>query len=132
MINTPSNLILPGTLFLLTLVFGFWLSQRGKPYNGLLFNLHKLIALGAVVVMGIRLSKELNTGDSPVLILVLLIVSAVSIVALFASGALMSIGKQDYTLTLTIHRISLVTLAIALALIFMTMVSPLRQPYTRL
>jgi hypothetical protein len=36
-------------------------------------------------------------------------------VALFISGALMSMGKLDYALTLTIHRIALLVVIIALA-----------------
>jgi hypothetical protein len=115
-LDTLSKFILPGILFPLTLVFGFWLSHSGKPYNGLLFNLHKLIALGAVVVTIIQLSKTLNNADSLALISALLMAAAICVVVLFASGALMSTGKLDYTLTLTIHRIAPVILVIAMAL----------------
>jgi len=48
--DTPSKFTLPGILFILTLAFGFWLSSAGKPYNGFLFNFHKLIALSGVVI----------------------------------------------------------------------------------
>jgi hypothetical protein len=94
------------------------LSKAGKPYNGILFNLHKLIALGAVVTAVVQFSKILKTADSlALLIVVLLVVATLCIVALFASGALMSLGKLDYTLTLTIHRIAPVVLTIALGLV---------------
>ena len=108
-----SKFTLPGLLLMLTMAFGFWLSHTGKPYNGLLFNLHKLIALGAVVYTAIQVSKVFEPADSLTLLIVLLVV-AVCIVALFASGALMSMGKLDYTLTLTIHRIAPVVLVITL------------------
>ena len=65
--NTPSNFITPGIAFLLTLAFGLWLSLAGKPYNGLLFNTHKLIALGAVVVTSMQIyqvSRALNLRPS--------------------------------------------------------------------
>ncbi len=114
--DTLPKFTLPGILFLLTLVFGFWLSKVGKPYNGLLFNFHKLIALGAVVMMVVQFPKILKIADSPVLLIVFLVVAAFCVVALFASGALMSLGKLDYTLTLTIHRIAPVVLTIALGL----------------
>ena len=112
--DTLSKFTLPGILFLLTLIFGFWLSKAGKPYSGLLFNVHKLIALGTVVIAVVQFSKILQTADSLALLIVLLIVAALCIVALFASGALMSLGKLDYTLTLTIHRIAPVVLVITL------------------
>ena len=111
-----SKFILPGILFLLTLVFGFIMSQMGKPYNGILFNVHKLIALGAVIVMGIQFFQALKTAPTTALIIVLLVVAVLCIIALFATGALMSMDKLDYTLTLNLHRITLVVLPIALAL----------------
>jgi hypothetical protein len=113
---TLSNFTLPGILFLLTLVFGFWLSHAGKPYNGLLINVHKLIALSVVVLMIIQLSKILKSTDPVALITVLLIVAAVCVVAVFASGGLMSAGVLDYSLMLIIHRVSTPVLMIALAL----------------
>ena len=42
----------PGILLVFTFAFGFWLSWLGKPYNGWLFNIPKLTALGAVVWAG--------------------------------------------------------------------------------
>ncbi len=113
--DTFSKFSLPLILFLLTLAFGFWLSKVGKPYNGALFNVHKLVALGAVVFAVIQNSKTGIVG--PPLLLVALIAVGLCVVALFASGALMSIGKLDYTLTLTIHRIALAVLVIAAGLV---------------
>ena len=69
---------------LLTLVFGFWLSLAGKPYNGILFNIHKLIALGGVIVTVIQLSKMLKTADSLALIITLLVLAGICVVALAA------------------------------------------------
>ena len=50
-----AKFVTPGVLFILTLVFGFWLSRSGKPYHTLIFNVHKLIALAAVVVTAIQI-----------------------------------------------------------------------------
>lgn len=115
--ETLIKFTLPGILFALTLLFGFWLSRAGKPYNGILFNIHKLIALGAVILAGIQFSKTLKTADSQALMSVLLVVVALCVVALFASGALMSASKLDNTLMLTIHRIAPVVLAIFIGLV---------------
>lgn len=109
------NFVVPGGLFILTLVFGFWLSHAGKPYNGFLFNVHKLIALSFVVLAGIQFSKMFHAPDW--LLVALLLISALCVIALFASGALMSAGKLDYTLMLTIHRFAPVFLMVSLGLI---------------
>ena len=111
-----AKLSFPGILFVFTLAFGFWMSQMGKPYNGILFNIHKLAALAAVVLVVMQLSKMLKSIDSLALIIVLLAAAALCAVALFASGALMSLGKLDYNLTLTIHRGALAVLVIVIGL----------------
>lgn len=116
-----SKFLFPGIAFVLTLAFGFWVSHVGKPYNGLLFNVHKLIALGAVVVTVIQLIKLLKGADALALLIVLLVVAALCVIALFASGALMSIGNVDYGLMLTVHRIAPVLLVTAMIVIFMTL-----------
>ena len=113
-----SKFLLPVVAFILTLAFGFWVSHLGKPYNGLLFNVHKLIALGAVIATIVQLTKVLKDVDSLALIIVLLVVAALCVIALFASGALMSIGNVDYGLMLTVHRIAPVLLVTAMIIIF--------------
>jgi len=108
-----NQFIIPGSLFLLTLVFGFWLSHAGKPYNGILFNIHKLIALGCVVLAGIQFSKTFRAPDWQ--LVVLLIVLALCVIALFASGGLMSAGKLNYVVMVTIHRVALGLAVLSLA-----------------
>ncbi|MBN1312951.1 MAG: hypothetical protein JXB30_16170 [Anaerolineae bacterium] len=115
--DTLSKFTIPGILLVLTLSFGFWLSHLGKPYNSALFNVHKLIALGTVVIAVIQFSKILKGADSLALIIVLLVLAGLCIIALFASGALMSMGKMEYTLALTIHRIAPVVMVVAMVLI---------------
>jgi hypothetical protein len=59
----------PGLAFLLMLAFGLWLSRVGRPYNGLLFNIHKLLALGAVVVTAVQFSGMLKNAGALALII---------------------------------------------------------------
>ena len=110
-----SRFILPVILYGLTLAFGFWLSQLGKPYNGLLFNVHKLIALAAVVVTVVQLTRMPLTV-SPWSLVALLVLAVIGVIALFVSGALLSAGQLDYVRMLLIHRIGLVVLTLDLGL----------------
>ena len=107
--------IVPALLFLLTLALGFWLSKTGRPYNGLLFNAHKLIAQAGVVVAAIQVAKILAPANSSALLIALLVVAAISIIALFASGALMSADKLNYFIMRTTHNIALGLMILALA-----------------
>jgi hypothetical protein len=112
-----------GGLFILTLAFGFWLSHLGKPYNGILFNVHKLIALGAVVVTAIQMVKLLRGMETQALVIVLLVGVALCVIALFASGALMSAGKLEYNLMLAIHRVAPFVLVVGLGLVIVLLKS---------
>lgn len=122
---TLARFVIPGVAFVLTSAFGFWLSRLGRPYNGLLFNAHKLIALAAVVVTVVQLAGMLRGADLPLRMIASLGLVALSVVALFASGALMSAGKLDYALLHLIHRIALAALVVALpAAVFLFMGRP--------
>jgi hypothetical protein len=107
----------PGILFLLTLASGIWVSNSGKPYNTIIFNIHKLIALGAVVVFAIQFFNTLKSTGIQSLLVALIVLAVLCVIALFATGAMMSIGKPDYTTFLRIHQIAPVALVIALAAI---------------
>lgn len=111
-----AKLMAPGIALALTLGLGFGLSLAGKPYNGLLFNTHKLVALGAVVAVGWEAARWLRSGGAPAGALLLLAGAALLVVALFASGALLSMGKLDYAALLTTHRVALIALVATLAL----------------
>ncbi len=108
-----TQFIIPGIAFLLTLVFGFWLSNAGKPYNGILFNIHKLIALGAAILTAVQLFTALKNIDIQVVPILLIVVAVVSVIALFATGALMSMDKMSYQVMLTIHRVAPILAAVA-------------------
>ena len=118
-----NRFIIPGILFLLTLAFGFWLSHTGKPYNSLLFNVHKLIALGGVVLAILHLTKIPNLLTPFSLVAIGLGLAAFSVITLFVSGALMRAGKLDYALMLTIHRVAPLFLGIVLGLVIVLLKS---------
>jgi hypothetical protein len=113
--ETASRFITPAILFVLTLASGIWLSSAGKPLHPVIFTLHKLIALGAVVLTAIQIYYIFKSTPVQTLVIVLVILTGVCVVALFATGAFMSIGKNSYDLMLAIHRVALVLAPIAMA-----------------
>ncbi|MEW6240356.1 MAG: hypothetical protein AB1564_06060, partial [Chloroflexota bacterium] len=94
--ETTSKFAAPGVLLVLTLAFGFWLSRLGKPYNGLVFNIHKLAALGAVVLAGIQTYNLSKGAGIQGMIIALSVVCVVCVIALFTTGAFMSIGNLPH------------------------------------
>ncbi len=113
--DTITKFTIPGILFLLTLAFGVWLSNSGKPYNGVLFNIHKLIALGAVIVTAVQVYPALTNVRVQVLIIALIVVAGLCVVALFTTGALLSLGKPMNGAMLLIHQIAPVLLAVSMS-----------------
>ena len=81
-----------GLLVLLTLVSGVWLSHSGKPYNSMIFTIHKLIALATVIIIGVNVYHLLRAMDGNTLVtLSVIAVSGLLFLALFISGALLSL-----------------------------------------
>ncbi len=111
--DTVPRFILPAVVYLLTLASGFWLSSAGKPYHTAIFNLHKLIALGAVVLAAIQVAVVLRNVEAQASLILLVVLAGISVLALFATGALMSIGKQKYTLLRAVHATAPVSLALS-------------------
>jgi len=115
--ETVTKFITPGIIILLTLASGIWLRNSGKPLNTLIFTIHKLIALGAVVMTIIQFFGAIKNGESQSMVIALLILAGLCVMALFATGALMSIGKLSYDVLLGIHRGATILAAISTTLV---------------
>lgn len=115
--ETVTKFIAPGIIILLTLASGIWLRNSGKPLNTLIFTIHKLIALGAVVMTIIQFFGAIKNGESQSMVIALLILAGLCVMALFATGALMSIGKLSYDVLLGIHRGATILAAISTTLV---------------
>ena len=101
--NTNPKLINPAVLFVLTIVLGMWLTSLGKPYHNLLFSAHKLVSVAAVIVTWLvvrRLIQQVNVTSTA---FVLIAIAALAVLALFITGALLSIEVGSYQLLKTIH-----------------------------
>ena len=102
-----------GLLFLLMILSGIWLTKTGKPYNPVLFNVHKILSLAAVVLAGIQayaLFRQVDTGS---LEATLLILAAALFLVLIVSGGLLKEDFRIHDLLRIVHRITPV-LAIAI------------------
>jgi hypothetical protein len=85
---------------------GFWLSRSGKPYNGVIFTLHKLIALAAVALFVVVLYRIKQAGLMSPLELIAGVVTTLFFAGLFVTGALSSIDKPTLPLVLRVHHLT--------------------------
>lgn len=105
MSSTILRLAGAGLFFLGIFLSGFWLSHSGKPYNALIFNLHKFIVLAAVfffVMTVIRMNQvmKLNTVE-----LTACSVTAFLFLIAIISGGLVSIPKTMPAALTTLHHL---------------------------
>jgi hypothetical protein len=84
---------------------GFWLSRSGKPYNEIIFNAHKLIALAAVVLFVITLYRTNQVAALSTIELIAGVVTGLFFIGLFVTGALLSIDKPMPAIVLKLHHI---------------------------
>ena len=92
--------------FLITVAFGLWLGKIGKPYNDILFNIHKLIALGIVIIVSVQVYKIFKVIEPQSLLFASLTGVVICVLALFASGAFLSIGNVKYETAKLVHNIA--------------------------
>ena len=103
----------PGIVFLLTVATGLWLTRSGKPLKPAIFTVHKLIALGAVIAAAIQTYNVFKDVEIQAILIALIVLIGLCAAALFATGALMSMGKPAYGALLTIHKVALLLAIIA-------------------
>ena len=86
-----TKLIAAGILFLLTLISGMIVSHSGRPLSVGLVTIHKLIAVGTVVLIGLAANQLYKSLDGKLFVeLFILAIGGISFLALIATGALLT------------------------------------------
>ncbi|KUK71601.1 MAG: hypothetical protein XD91_1813 [Clostridiales bacterium 38_11] len=124
--SIEQKIICSGIGFLLTVIVGFWLINSGKPYNTGIFTVHKLIALATVILTGILIANLLKGIKFDIFIIILIIMGIISVLALFISGALLSVGNIPYSVGKAIHVIAPISAFISIGLSIFLMLKKLR------
>jgi len=112
--DTIHKIISSGALFLLVIASGIWLSNIGRPYNALIFNVHKLIALAAVIYIAVIVYGQLRNVEMKALLIALAVGAIIAVLMLFISGALMSLGIGSHKAVWLIHTLAAVIAALIL------------------
>ena len=104
-----SDLLFPvvaGICILLIVTSGLIMRQMGKPYGGVVFTLHKLSVLAAIIFTWISLVKLAGepgiTGNAWLMLVITIITGIIS----FVTGALQSFEKPAPVFVIVIHKIS--------------------------
>ncbi len=102
---TSPRLIGTGLALLIVFVAGFGLINAEKPYNFIVFNLHKLVAVGVLIFFAVTAyqmnqTMRLTSGE-----LTACIVTVIVFVATIITGGLVSLETQMPPVVLLLHRI---------------------------
>ena len=117
-----SKMIYTGAFFLFIFLSGFWLSRTGKPYNGLIFNIHKLIGLGAGIYLvravyltyqAAPLSGMQWTAIVITVLLFILTVAAGGLLSAISEGSLKNVGEAMLRVIELVHEVSPYVIVVA-------------------
>jgi len=97
--------VIAGIFLLFIIVSGLWLSRTGRPLNVLILTVHKLIAVGGVVLLIITLYRVHQAAPLTSLQLAVSVTTLVLFLALIVTGGLLSTAKTWPGLVLKIHQV---------------------------
>lgn len=121
--SSETKLLWSAGLFVMTLSSGIWLSQSGKPYASLIFNLHKMIAVVTIGYVLINSIKLFRSGEMSTNLLLVLIISAILLLVLVATGGMLILEVELGGLPLKVHQITPL-LAVASSLVALYLLLP--------
>jgi len=99
------KILAAGVLFLLKIAIGLWLMKTGRPYNTIFLTLHKLIALGTLVMIGAIVRPLLRTDSPSTLEMIGLAATGLFFLAAIATGGIISAKKASRTADV-IHKLA--------------------------
>jgi len=93
-------------LFLLIFLSGFWLSRGGRPYGVLLLTVHKLLSVGAVILLAVVIVRINRTVGLSSAELIAAVITGVLFFGTIATGGLLSTVKLMPAIVHQMHRIT--------------------------
>jgi hypothetical protein len=104
--TTQLSVVGAGSFFLFIFLSGLWLSHSGKPLNGIILTIHKLISLAAVVFLVMTIYQINQAATLSAIGLAAGVVTGLFFLGTIMAGGLLSIGKPMPAAILTMHQIT--------------------------
>jgi hypothetical protein len=95
-----------GLFFLFTFLSGFWLSRAGKPYNGIVLTIHKLISLAAVASLVVTIYQTNQTTMLSAIEWIASVVAGLFFLGTIITGGLLSTDKPMPAAIQRLHQIT--------------------------
>ena len=89
-----NTLLITGLFFVFIFLFGFWVSRAGKPYNTLLFTIHKLVGLATGIYLIVSIYHAHQAASFSPLEIMVISLTVLIFICLVAAGGLLSIAAE--------------------------------------
>jgi len=99
------RLVSSGFFFLFIFLSGFWLGHSGRPLNGLILAVHKLISLAAVVFLITTVTRLQQVAPLSPLQMAAVAVTVVCFLITIVTGGLVSSGRAMPSVVMLFHRL---------------------------
>jgi hypothetical protein len=121
-----SRMAAMGLFFVVVFLSGFGLSGLGKPYGTLIFTVHKLIAMAAVISLGVATVRSSRLAALSALARLSVGVTGGLFLVTIITGSLLSIGKVMPAIVGSLHQTTpyLTVLATAASLLALPGATP--------
>ena len=104
-LNTlTSRIIEMGVLFLFVFLSGLWLANSGKPINTIILTIHKLIALGTLIFIGVTIYQVNQVAPLSTAAIVALVITGGLFIVTIIAGGLLSLEKPVSAMTI-VHKV---------------------------
>jgi hypothetical protein len=99
-----SKIIATGALFIFVFLSGLWLSNSGRPINTMILTIHKLIALGTLIFIGVTIYQVNQIVPLSTAAIVATFITGILFVATIIAGGLLSLAKPVSAMSI-VHKI---------------------------
>jgi len=106
--TNPMKVVSMGAGFLFIILSGYWLSRSGKPYSTIVFTVHKLVALAAIVLLGVTIYRINQAGALSAVEVLAAIVTGLFFLGTMGTGGALSI-PSDKAMPAIVHKLHQVT-----------------------
>lgn len=99
-----SKIIGTGVLFLFVFLSGVWLSNSGRPINTIILTIHKLIALGTLIFIGVTIYQVNQAAQLSTAAIAVTVITGIFFVATIIAGGLLSLDEPVSAMSI-VHKV---------------------------
>ncbi len=98
--------LVTGMFYLFIFLSGIWLNRSGKPYNGIILTIHKLISLGTIVFLAITIRRIFQTSALSTVEIIVTIITGLFFLGTMITGGMLSVRRPMPKVVFKLHRIT--------------------------